>query len=63
MNPLMHTHDLENHDNLYAQEVPIHGRESAEEARHHVSWAVAALIAAVGVLTGVASMGHGGPLG
>ncbi|WP_255093583.1 hypothetical protein [Synechococcus sp. J7-Johnson] len=63
MEPIMHTHDLENHDNLYAQEVPIHGREPVMEAHDHAFWAIAALMAAMGILGGVAAMGHGGPLG
>ncbi|WP_255143064.1 hypothetical protein [Synechococcus sp. EJ6-Ellesmere] len=63
MDPLMHTHDLENHDNLYAQEMPIQGSEPVMEARSHVSWAVIAMVVMVAVLAGVAAMGHGGSLG
>ncbi len=59
----MHTHDLENHDNLYAEEMPIQGSEPAKEARIHVSWAVIAMVVMVAGLAGVAAMGHGGPLG
>ncbi|CAK6694987.1 hypothetical protein BBFGKLBO_01754 [Synechococcus sp. CBW1107] len=63
MEAFMHTHDLENHDNLYAEDMPIRGRESAMEARSHVSWAVIAMAVMVAVLAGVAAMGQGGPLG
>jgi hypothetical protein len=37
----MHTHDLENHDNLYADEIQAVIGESASDARSHALWAVA----------------------
>lgn len=42
----MHTHDLEQHDNLYADEVAAVAGESPADARSHALWA-AALIAAM----------------
>ena len=39
----MHTHDLENHDNLYADEVPLRLGESSADARGHALWAVATI--------------------
>ena len=39
----MHTHDLENHDNLYADEVPLRIGESGADARGHALWAVATI--------------------
>jgi hypothetical protein len=59
----MHTHDLENHDNLYAEEVPMHGTESALSARSHASRAVLALVVMVGVLAGIAALTSGWPMG
>lgn len=38
--PAMHTHDLENHDNLYADEVVIRIGESRSDAQQHALWAV-----------------------
>jgi hypothetical protein len=48
----MHTHDLENHDNLYADEVPAVAGETPADARSHAFWAVT-LIAAMVVGLGV----------
>lgn len=59
----MHTHDLENHDNLYAEEVQIQSNEPASDARNHAFRAVMALLATLGVLAAVAAMTQGGPLG
>ena len=43
----MHTHDMENHDNLYADEVAMRSGESAADARSHALWAVALIAAMV----------------
>jgi hypothetical protein len=48
----VHTHDLENHDNLYADEVVPMAGETPADARSHALWAVA-LIAAMVVGLGV----------
>lgn len=39
----MHTHDLENHDNLYADEVTMRIGESLADANGHALWAVATI--------------------
>jgi hypothetical protein len=39
----MHTHDLENHDNLYADEGTMVIGETRADARNHALWAVAAI--------------------
>jgi len=39
----MHTHDLENHDNLYADEGTMVIGESRADARNHAYWAVGAI--------------------
>jgi hypothetical protein len=49
----MHTHDLENHDNLYADEVAAVIGETPADARAHAAWAVA-VIAAMVVGLGIA---------
>lgn len=46
----MHTHDLENHDNLYADEIAAVAGETAADARSHALWAVALITAMVVVL-------------
>ena len=48
----MHTHDMENHDNLYADEVAMRGGEPPADAGAHALWAVA-LIAAMVVGLGI----------
>ena len=40
----MHTHDMENHDNLYANEGTMVAGETAVDARNHAVWAVAAIL-------------------
>jgi hypothetical protein len=49
----MHTHDLENHDNLYADEVTAVIGETPADARSHALWA-SAVIAAMVVGLGIA---------
>ena len=49
----MHTHDLENHDNLYADEVAAVIGETPADARSHAAWAVA-VIATMVVGLGIA---------
>ncbi len=39
----MHTQDLEQHDNLYADETRMVLGETAADARGHAYWAVAAI--------------------
>jgi hypothetical protein len=39
----MHTHDMENHDNLYADEGPMVVGETPADARFHAYWAVGAI--------------------
>lgn len=39
----MHTHDLEQHDNLYADEVVMRIGESRADANSHALWAVATI--------------------
>ncbi len=39
----MHTHDLENHDNLYADEVAMRIGERRSDAQQHALWAVATI--------------------
>jgi hypothetical protein len=39
----VHTHDLENHDNLYADEVAMRIGESRGDAQQHALWAVATI--------------------
>lgn len=39
----MHTHDLENHDNLYADELAMRIGESHADAQQHALWAVATI--------------------
>ncbi|MEB3264371.1 MAG: hypothetical protein VKJ66_08380 [Synechococcus sp.] len=39
----MHTHDMENHDNLYADEVAMVAGETRADAQMHAYWAVAAI--------------------
>jgi hypothetical protein len=46
----MHTHDLENHDNLYADEVEMAVGETNGEAHNHALLAIAVLLALVSVL-------------
>lgn len=48
----MHTHDMENHDNLYADEVAMRSGETPADAGAHALWAVA-LIAAMVVGLGI----------
>jgi hypothetical protein len=48
----MHTHDMENHDNLYADEIAAVAGETAADARSHALWATA-LIAAMVVGLGI----------
>jgi len=43
----MHTHDRENHDNLYADEVAMRNGETPADARAHAMWAVALIAAMV----------------
>lgn len=43
----MHTHDMENHDNLYADEVVMRDSESPADANAHAIWAVALIAAMV----------------
>lgn len=45
--PGMHTHDMENHDNLYADEVAMRRGESPADASSHALWAVALIAAMV----------------
>ncbi|MEO1004064.1 MAG: hypothetical protein AAFX65_13270 [Cyanobacteria bacterium J06638_7] len=49
----MRTHDLEQHDNLYADETAAVIGETTADARSHALWA-AALIAAMVVGLGIA---------
>jgi hypothetical protein len=39
----MHTHDMENHDNPYANEVSMVMGETPADARNHAIWAVGAI--------------------
>ncbi|MEB3322343.1 MAG: hypothetical protein VKI81_05920 [Synechococcaceae cyanobacterium] len=39
----MHTQDLEQHDNLYADEGPMSAGETPADARSHALWAVGAI--------------------
>jgi hypothetical protein len=39
----MHTHDLENHDNLYADEGKMVIGETRADAQSHAYWAVGAI--------------------
>jgi hypothetical protein len=39
----MHTHDLENHDNLYADEGTMVIGETRSDAQSHAYWAVGAI--------------------
>lgn len=48
----MHTHDMENHDNLYAEEVAMRVGETPADARSHALWAVG-LIAVMVVGLGI----------
>lgn len=48
----MHTHDLENHNNLYADEMAMRSGETPADARSHATWAVS-LIAAMVVGLGI----------
>jgi hypothetical protein len=59
----MHTHDLENHDNLYADELEMRPGESGGDARKHAVRALVAILAMLGLLGGLAAMNHGMPLG
>ena len=43
----MHTHDRENHDNLYADEIAMRSGETPADARAHAMWAVALIAAMV----------------
>ena len=43
----MHTQDLENHDNLYANEVLAVAGENPAVAKSHVLWAIVLLAASV----------------
>lgn len=43
----VHTHDMENHDNLYADEVAMRRGESPADASSHALWAVALIAAMV----------------
>ena len=43
----MHTHDMENHDNLYADEVAMRSGETPADACSHALWAVALIAAMV----------------
>jgi hypothetical protein len=43
----MHTHDLENHDNLYANEVLMVAGETNRDAQNHALLAIGALLALV----------------
>lgn len=40
---VMHTQDLEHHDNLYADEAPMRIGESRSDAQQHALWAVATI--------------------
>ena len=40
----MHTHDMENHDNIYADEGVMVMEETAADARSHALWAVGAVV-------------------
>jgi hypothetical protein len=40
----MHTHDMENHDNLYGNEGAMVVGESVADARSHAVWAVGAIL-------------------
>jgi hypothetical protein len=42
--PAMHTHDMENHDNLYADEGVMVIGETPADARSHALWAVGAVV-------------------
>jgi len=46
----MHTKDLEQHDNLYADEGTMVAGETAADARSHAYWAVGAITLMVVVL-------------
>ncbi len=59
----MHTHDMENHDNLYADEMPMRRGESSADARGHAIRAMAALLVMLAVLGGLASLNGWGPFG
>lgn len=39
----MHTHDLENHDNLYAEEGTMVMGETRADAQNHALWATGAI--------------------
>lgn len=43
----MHTHDMENHDNLYADEGTIEAGETNADAQRHAVYAVGAIAAMV----------------
>ncbi|MEI6829813.1 MAG: hypothetical protein WCK64_08195 [Synechococcaceae cyanobacterium ELA445] len=43
----MHTHDLENHDNLYADEVVMAAGETNRDAQNHALLAIGVLLALV----------------
>lgn len=43
----MHTHDMENHDNLYADEISAVIGETPADAQSHALWAVALIAAMV----------------
>lgn len=50
--PTMHTHDMENHDNIYADEGVMVMEETAADARSHALWAVGAvalMVAGLGI--------------
>ncbi|MBE9154750.1 hypothetical protein IQ216_02975 [Cyanobium sp. LEGE 06143] len=46
----MRTHDLENHDNLYADEIAAVAGETPADATSHALWAVALIATMVVVL-------------
>ena len=46
----MHTHDMENHDNLYADAVAMVAGETGADAQMHAYWAVGAIAVMVAVL-------------
>ena len=49
---IMHTHDMENHDNLYADEGTMVMGETSADARNHAVWAagaIAMMIVSLGV--------------
>ena len=43
----MKTHDMENHDNIYADEIVAIAGETLSDARGHAFWAVALIAAMV----------------